>query len=189
MRGEHYGGSEWSLMFIGSSPHARGTPQPHQSHTARCPVHPRMRGEHVLSTKDNAFGCGSSPHARGTHSCTLDDMATPRFIPACAGNTASDYFGNGSITVHPRMRGEHIYLERYWLQPGGSSPHARGTRISLMTGRPPRRFIPACAGNTLSRTFTSVIMAVHPRMRGEHLRLDALTMAPLGSSPHARGTR
>ena len=151
-------------------------------------VHPRMRGEHTAVLWMTWLPLGSSPHARGTRRRTTSATAPSRFIPACAGNTVAGPPPRFRCAVHPRMRGEHIYLERYWLQPGGSSPHARGTRISLMTGRPPRRFIPACAGNTLSRTFTSVIMAVHPRMRGEHLALDIMRNRGGGSSPHARGT-
>ena len=71
---------------------------------------------------------GSSPRVRGTRK---DGKAAPRlhrFIPACAGNTASALVKPCSRTVHPRVCGEHL-------------PRGRG-------GGAERRFIPACAGNT-----------------------------------------
>ncbi len=51
------------------------------------------------------------------------------------------------------------------------------------------RFIPAGAGNTPSRRFHRQVDAVHPRWRGEHLRLILADRTINGSSPLARGTR
>jgi len=134
---------------------------------------------------------GSSPHARGTP-------------PAFAERTVGD-------PVHPRMRGEHGLFEprplfqrrfipacagntaeliRKWNDKCGSSPHARGTPLSLYVN--------------------GTINAVHPRMRGEHADIRRLARSicrfipacagntfasrlsfrrSFGSSPHARGTR
>ena len=50
------------------------------------------------------------------------------------------------------------------------------------------RFIPACAGNTQSVTKVADMVAVHPRLRGEHERSSMRVSARPGSSPPARGT-
>mgnify|MGYP001641353420 CR=1 FL=1 len=131
-------------------------------------VHPRMRGEH--------------------DSLEYSSRVEMRFIPACAGNTASGRFPHISSAVHPRMRGEHHFGHRVHTDRYGSSPHARGTRrpqSCLLRGG---RFIPACAGNTLHPVLLLLILSVHPRMRGEHRNTSPTHAAASGSSPHARGT-
>ena len=112
-----------------------------------------------------------------------------RFIPACAGNTSS--FANPwpQMPVHPRMRGEHQMPFNTRRMPGGSSPHARGTRRLSFPELPVRRFIPACAGNTHRPGTAHTVRTVHPRMRGEHMVSGSYVRHCCGSSPHARGTR
>ena len=87
MRGEHCGRNLGMLRFLGSSPHARGTPSHSVQHivdTGIIPAcagntfstsetrlpnrdHPRMRGEHATRAASSLSWVGSSPHARGTH--------------------------------------------------------------------------------------------------------------------------
>ena len=50
------------------------------------------------------------------------------------------------------------------------------------------RFIPAGAGNTGFAVGLAVIIAVHPRGRGEHASTFDMAALVLGSSPRARGT-
>ena len=131
---------------------------------------------------------GSSPHARGTPAAHLVLHNRGRFIPACAGNAQFPRRAVRCVAVHPRMRGER--LPPLPAAPGrtGSSPHARGTRVS--NGRCSRvpRFIPACAGNAQPDTRPSTGSAVHPRMRGERKLTKLPPEKAAGSSPHARGT-
>ena len=97
-------------------------------------VKPRLRGELIL--------CVCYP------SCFL------RFIPACAGNSEKMVLSTYLRSVHPRLRGE---LRRGIPSPSGtsgSSPLARGTRLSSSGGRDFDRFIPACAGNSLKMVTT-----------------------------------
>ena len=51
-----------------------------------------------------------------------------------------------------------------------------------------RRFIPACAGNTLNKVSTTVPIPVHPRVCGEHQADTAQALYQIGSSPRVRGT-
>ena len=86
MRGEHMGSRRQPLIWIGSSPHARGTrlqdsgrkwcgrfipacagnTSSVSAQSSPRAVHPRMRGEHAVSQERFDDVNGSSPHARGT---------------------------------------------------------------------------------------------------------------------------
>ena len=127
-----------------------------------------MRGEHIRQIPTARDRRGSSPHARGTR--------TRRRRGVCR------------KPVHPRMRGEHPGPNRVPLSANGSSPHARGTRRSAALLCNQSRFIPACAGNTACPHRPVGKRPVHPRMRGEHSAGSDDRTAPVGSSPHARGT-
>ena len=168
MRGERGPVVLSSSSRVGSSPHARGTPElPHgagvlhrfipayagnASNKITDPhhrsVHPRMRGERLCAYQENRSMIGSSPHARGTRRNGGASRLFARFIPACAGNARST-----ALTAFRLC---------------GSSPHARGTRSGtarITSARP-----------------------VHPRMRGERLPDHPAQGLVVGSSPHARGT-
>ncbi len=147
-----------------------------------------MRGEHLSGFVSTVVVSGSSPHARGTRHAHLPRVDRHRFIPACAGNTSRRRARSLFPTVHPRMRGEHDSERDHAHAHAGSSPHARGTRHSRRRGAHPRRFIPACAGNTQAYSPSATASTVHPRMRGEHLSARRTICASDGSSPHARGT-
>ena len=93
-----------------------------------------------------------------------------------------------SQSVHPHTRGEHEIPSALNFSASGSSPHARGTRISY--GRPGEapRFIPTRAGNTNGEHLGARAAAVHPHTRGEHAPVGGGRGYSRGSSPHARGT-
>ena len=75
------------------------------------------------------------------------------------------------------------------LQPNGSSPRVRGTPCVRSASSASVRFIPACAGNTLTLTASKSFATVHPRVCGEHPPPAANTCGISGSSPRVRGTR
>ena len=52
-------------------------------------VHPRVCGEQILMPFKRRSANGSSPRVRGTVSKTRGCFCSPRFIPACAGNSFS----------------------------------------------------------------------------------------------------
>ena len=207
-RGEHSSSMRRLDAPSGSSPQARGTPahadraisarrfipagagntaDPTTSRGPR-PVHPRRRGEHPEHGHICDFVDGSSPQARGTRDRPADRSALDRFIPAGAGNTPRSRNPPPYTAVHPRRRGEHLSAAGAWFASLGSSPQARGTLRRPGSGRWPRRFIPAGAGNTDRPGQARAAQPVHPRRRGEHARGGACRTSTSGSSPQARGT-
>ena len=188
MRGEHGWRLRQCRRQSGSSPRARGTLRVRHrqglgvrfipacagntvsgsSISRALSVHPRVRGEHASLLNGCFVESGSSPRARGTRTRCGRLPAGGWFIPACAGNT---------LLVHP------IVQRKY-----GSSPRARGTRRFLRHHDGQGRFIPACAGNTSGRCAPCRWYTVHPRVRGEHIRVLASPGDMDGSSPRARGT-
>ncbi len=151
-------------------------------------VHPRVRGEHATACFWGLPAAGSSPRARGTPSRCGPKEDRHRFIPACAGNTFAVRTERRSSPVHPRVRGEHPRWAQGSCIRNGSSPRARGTHPETYRRAQSRRFIPACAGNTLSLPPSPLSLPVHPRVRGEHLARGAFRVPARGSSPRARGT-
>ena len=169
MRGERVVALTRGVYGVGSSPHARGTPDAHDAETVQrrfipacagnarhspsgssCQsVHPRMRGERMWRRSDTVGVRGSSPHARGTRQLLPGHLIEVRFIPACAGNAQYRHRIALHETVHPRMRGERYPALEAVSRAPGSSPHARGTRTDKVVVDDIRRFIPACAGNAL----------------------------------------
>ena len=112
---------------------------------------------------------GSSPRVRGTLSMAAGPGTHHRFIPACAGNTDNRRFGSRTLTVHPRVCGEHLKRCSSVMTWSGSSPRVRGTRSDDQVFVERARFIPACAGNTRRTAVGPGGIAVHPRVCGEHV--------------------
>jgi len=155
---------------------------------ARRPAHPRVRGEHGVFTDGIRTDWGSSPRARGTHRGHHVLAAHRRLIPACAGNTGFLPSPCRAAGAHPRVRGEHQKGGVGKSTTAGSSPRARGTRERFGAHLAGSRLIPACAGNTTSRSTSTASRTAHPRVRGEHAYVIDPTEVERGSSPRARGT-
>src|SRR5690606_23690488 len=64
-----------------------------------------------------------------------------------------------------------------------------GGRVAVAPGRTVPRFIPACAGRTVSGGLNVSRVRVHPRMRGADAVRGPRVEPRGGSSPHARGGR
>ena len=151
-------------------------------------VHPRVCGELCRRVLRPTRRRGSSPRVRGTRQRPQPVRHAHRFIPACAGNSCSPRRSPGRGAVHPRVCGE---LRR--KQPAvdvfvGSSPRVRGTPCTPPSRPVPRRFIPACAGNSPATESGALSTRVHPRVCGELAWLPSWTLAQTGSSPRVRGT-
>ena len=153
-----------------------------------CSRHPRAGGEHGRSATITAATFGSSPRGRGTQRGFSGRSPVGRFIPARAGNTSPSTLIDGSKTVHPRAGGEHGYKAGMSKRCHGSSPRGRGTHPGLPVHHQQPRFIPARAGNTLSRDDRADSTTVHPRAGGEHIPSASASAIVCGSSPRGRGT-
>ena len=90
----------------------------------------------------------------------------------------------------PRVRGTRLPGLQVGRQPDGSSPRVRGTLPAAGVRHHPRRFIPACAGNSRrhvpgrgdARRFI-------PACAGNSAGAVPPRRGPAGSSPRVRGTR
>ena len=111
-----------------------------------------------------------------------------RFSPACAGNTQVAAAMPSSWPVQPRVCGEH--QSRGGRPDGnrGSAPRVRGTRCLRGLLRRRLRFSPACAGNTHGEASRKAILAVQPRVCGEHICTAVARIIATGSAPRVRGT-
>ena len=132
-------------------------------------VHPRVCGEHSAIQRMYQQLCGSSPRVRGTLLLTGLQWPVRRFIPACAGNTYPVNIPRLWNAVHPRVCGEHWQPTKFPHVSHGSSPRVRGTLLCFRYPWLYPRFIPACAGNTVSLRLVSRRVAVHPLVCGEHI--------------------
>ena len=191
----------------GSSPLARGLPTVHASShkrhgiiparagfTGRPPWrrrgvrdHPRSRGVYCENCPTDGISPGSSPLARGLLARRTTAHATRWIIPARAGFTCSARLRNSLNADHPRSRG--VYLPSYQRRPKirGSSPLARGLRLTYTTLYTGPGIIPARAGFTSPRRPSPGRDPDHPRSRGVYPAFTPDASAVSGSSPLARG--
>ena len=154
----------------------------------RWPVHPRVCGEQPFQRPLNGFHNGSSPRVRGTVRLMYQRGGKCRFIPACAGNSYSDFVSGFVDAVHPRVCGEQIPNLALMKLSAGSSPRVRGTEPHSAQLFALGRFIPACAGNRCGCAGPIKGDTVHPRVCGEQTQRTGNMKAQIGSSPRVRGT-
>ena len=167
----------------GNSPHTRPS-------AARKPVHPRVCGELTALLRFGAGSYGSSPRVRGTRVYYGCEVATARFIPACAGNSASLRARTATAPVHPRVCGELGSVRSDADVAAGSSPRVRGTPRRQRPDGQVRRFIPACAGNSKPGRSSSIpVQRFIPACAGNSHRRRFGGSGQCGSSPRVRGTR
>ena len=78
--------------------------------------------------------------------------------------------------VHPRIRGEYPVTVQYTNEFEGSPPHPRGILIQIARVLLELGFTPASAGNIVQSTSLAFTVEVHPRIRGEYLFLDLVSL-------------
>ena len=156
------------LALLGLIPaHAGKTPDadtPPPDATA----HPRSRGENLGVPCRLRAIAGSSPLTRGKPTSPGTTPPPPRLIPAHAGKTRFQLTLPEKASAHPRSRGENSRCFTALIEAIGSSPLTRGKLFSRVTGRPPRRLIPAHAGKTSAASACLLRTGAHPRSRGEN---------------------
>ena len=116
-------------------------------------VYPRWRGELWFTHATSERVDGLSPLARGTQGRRYPRSATPRFIPAGAGNSRIVSLLRRPNSVYPRWRGELGVFDCTNPCAAGLSPLARGTPRRAGDHRHDPRFIPAGAGNSVNITY------------------------------------
>ena len=187
-RGENCPSSRARSTLRGSSPLTRGKHDgPHRSirrirlipaHAGKTPdadtpppdatAHPRSRGENSGRPCRLRAIAGSSPLTRGKPTSPGTTPPPPRLIPAHAGKTRFQLTLPEKASAHPRSRGENSRCFTALIEAIGSSPLTRGKLFSRVTGRPPRRLIPAHAGKTSAASACLLRTGAHPRSRGEN---------------------
>ena len=101
-----------------------------------------------MELQAQAIKAGSSPHSRGARGHDLRVVVGRGIIPAFAGSTPRHWRSVMPSEDHPRIRGEHLAIDK-WADPSlGSSPHSRGALTSDAPARADWRIIPAFAGST-----------------------------------------
>ena len=116
----------------------------------------------------SALDRGSSPHTRGARFIDKGSQFVYRIIPAYAGSTFPSLASTSARRDHPRIRGEHLSIERLRCVAAGSSPHTRGAQSPPMSRTLETRIIPAYAGSTHTTPTRHARQRDHPRIRGEH---------------------
>ena len=177
-----------NLLFTPVHPRACGEREREQRPQSQPEVHPRACGERGTRMTGADAPLGSSPRLRGTARFLGCQRQRGRFIPAPAGNGLVALLTFGFPPVHPRACGERSRSRVTAISPNGSSPRLRGTAIRQTPPAPPRRFIPAPAGNGTPRTEHLRKCPVHPRACGERLSRSLPISPRRGSSPRLRGT-
>ena len=117
------------------------------------------------------------------------DESQAGIIPARAGFTVRSGRPARGPADHPRSRGVYPPLRSLRFGLGGSSPLARGLRLSVRDLRVMDRIIPARAGFTCSAATSAAAPADHPRSRGVYPPRRRRRACGRGSSPLARGLR
>ena len=187
LRGEHKVPTGSVTATLGPSPPARGTRRRRALAAPGRRSIPACAGNTKKSNASPGCTIGPSPPARGTLHLPHAAGRLARSIPACAGNTSLTVAHISAMTVHPRLRGEHLAGRSPRGRDGGPSPPARGTPAGGEHRRREFRSIPACAGNTSQPRAGASLGPVHPRLRGEHLRQRAEADPPPRSIPACAG--
>ena len=112
------------------------------------PDHPRSRGVYLIWLVVTWYPSGSSPLARGLPRGRDRYADGHRIIPARAGFTTPGRCRSGRCADHPRSRGVYLGPSRGGRPRGGSSPLARGLRVSGPGHSGLLGIIPARAGFT-----------------------------------------
>ena len=170
--------------------------------------HPRSRGVYQSTWKGISGEEGSSPLARGLRRDNLCILNLSRIIPARAGFTlARKRLPQHKIRIiparagftstatrrdmlnqdHPRSRGVYLKPLRRILRILGSSPLARGLRLTEPSTNSLTRIIPARAGFTERGHMGIAAKKDHPRSRGVYPVTLLKSCLKRGSSPLARG--
>ena len=149
--------------------------------------HPRSRGVYCVVRRLRSRILGSSPLARGLLDSIICLSNNSGIIPARAGFTVPLIFTQSRSRDHPRSRGVYDSTTGYTALPTGSSPLARGLRMSSGPEIAAGRIIPARAGFTGIGRVGLGCPRDHPRSRGVYAAWHPEAGLPRGIIPARAG--
>ena len=150
-------------------------------------AHPRVCGENSRKCVHLMMLSGSSPRMRGKPGRPSRRRLPKGLIPAYAGKTLANAFGDGTYRAHPRVCGENQGIAQFMPLTWGSSPRMRGKRLGIRTYLTRFRLIPAYAGKTRVNNASTNRVRAHPRVCGENRVFRGVALVVGGSSPRMRG--
>ena len=180
-------------------------------HCCQTWVYPRVCGGTAALAFLQREREGLSPRVRGNQYHPAPLHATPRSIPACAGEprihramgrrhrvyprvcggtlwaTRRRCGGTGCGWVYPRVCGGTIHFQPIAIGVRGLSPRVRGNRQFGRTAHAFHRSIPACAGEPRLPAPVRYWVRVYPRVCGGTDRTSTTNSSPWGLSPRVRG--
>ncbi len=152
-------------------------------------VYPRVCGGTARAATRAAASAGLSPRVRGNRVEGSQIADTGGSIPACAGEPLRSPPRKRRGRVYPRVCGGTAIRRRGVAPAEGLSPRVRGNpRYARIRGGS-RRSIPACAGEPASRSTTSPLPAVYPRVCGGTGSTPTRFRWKSGLSPRVRGNQ
>ena len=182
-----------SISFHGSittpvHPHVRGDHSGSNSRDPSRTVHPHVRGDHDARNTDCEQRVGSPPRAWGSPTQGSITKSVVRFTPTCVGITVFPGPEQNTLTVHPHVRGDHLYNGGVPVVPNGSPPRAWGSRADSGRNWWRLRFTPTCVGITVAGQSRELQKTVHPHVRGDHWINSLQDQLQAGSPPRAWGS-
>ena len=171
----------------GSIPARAGEPSRPLEYDVLDGVYPRACGGTLGCRSSRANTEGLSPRVRGNLQVVIQPIEPGGSIPARAGEPAVDDAADGARRVYPRAcggtrggaGGPHLH--------GGLSPRVRGNHHRPHADHPPRRSIPARAGEPNPYAGFLPLTRVYPRACGGTQPNTCYHQARAGLSPRVRG--
>ena len=150
-------------------------------------VYPRVCGGTLMTGMGCPDGCGLSPRVRGNPTTARAVWASPRSIPACAGEPGRWCTRWGLRRVYPRVCGGTYPALPPPPPPAALSPRVRGNLCTPPTASPFAGSIPACAGEPPPDPGRGAGRGVYPRVCGGTSTRSWAWRRQRGLSPRVRG--
>ncbi len=175
------GAGEGSIpAWAGETPSAPGA-------AASSSVDPRVGGGDVGRRVLGPCSRGRSPRGRGRLAWPRNPRASPRSIPAWAGETAGRGLGLWHGAVDPRVGGGDSGCSSAHPAEVGRSPRGRGRHREPHQELVRGGSIPAWAGETQHQRPVPALAGVDPRVGGGDALLRPTGTKTVGRSPRGRG--
>ena len=170
-----------------SIPACAGEPRRHPPPVRHPRVYPRVCGGTYWYFADQMFAVGLSPRVRGNRGRAISTAASPRSIPACAGEPAPPAGRPVPTAVYPRVCGGTDIVAGGGQGGEGLSPRVRGNPEMRRASFFGARSIPACAGEPRRHGVELRPAQVYPRVCGGTRSVSKKSPQPEGLSPRVRG--